>query len=659
MFPPSCIHPLKARLASLSLAGALLAFSPLTATATVNDVIAKAGPNGKELEKVLAHYIDDSLKHRAACFLIENMDAHFHRSSPAISNYYREMDSIFSLPKQKDDAYKDAYLDISTKNGDLSRGSVLVWDHLSLTSTQIISQIDEAFEMWQKPWNKELSFEQFCEYVLPYRVASEPVSEWRREYISTYRDRVKFLFDAQPNHTLRFGMYNALNRGFYGALYYPSTFLPDMPLELLRRMRIGNCESNTVRNIAQLRAFGIPAAIDFTPQWGNFAMGHSWGVLLEDNDKFIPFGLNEPLGIHFTARPNHKLPKVYRHTFKKQAAQEAFCADTTSITPTTLHNPCIEDVTDKYTETSSVTVSVGKSEKFIGNPWVYLCVFDNQEWTPVCVAKRDGETAHFEKVGRGIVYLPMAINKFGDKIAVGPPFILQADAQTNELTAHQQPTQKVRAVRKYTYLQELKEYANQTVGGKFQVANKEDFSDSITIATIEPFKESRFQSIKPTTKGAYRYFRYLSPKGSFGNMAEVEIYGKDGKKLQAAQTFGTRGAVKGHNLEMLFDGDALTSYSLPFADGGWAAMELATPTPIGEVRFLPRNDGNHIEEGDTYQLYYWTDGDWQLLSQQRGNHEGVLFFEDCPTNALFLLHDDTKGIQERIFTYEDGEQVWW
>jgi hypothetical protein len=37
----------------------------------------------------------------------------------------------------------------------------------------------------------------------------------------------------------------------------------------------------------------------------------------------------------------------------------------------------------------------------------------------------------------------------------------------------------------------------------------------------------------------------------------------------------------------------------------------------------------------------------------------MLDYDNCPTNALFLLHDLTKGREERIFTYENGEQVWW
>lgn len=33
--------------------------------------------------------------------------------------------------------------------------------------------------------------------------------------------------------------------------------------------------------------------------------------------------------------------------------------------------------------------------------------------------------------------------------------------------------------------------------------------------------------------------------------------------------------------------------------------------------------------------------------------------DSCPSNALFRLRNLTRGKEERIFTYDNGEQVWW
>lgn len=59
----------------------------------------EAGKNRSQLEQVLAYYAQDpadSLKYRAACFLIENMIGHFSLSGPGVKAYYRQIDSIFS-----------------------------------------------------------------------------------------------------------------------------------------------------------------------------------------------------------------------------------------------------------------------------------------------------------------------------------------------------------------------------------------------------------------------------------------------------------------------------------------------------------------------------------------------------------------------------------
>ena len=145
--------------------------------AQVNHTLSMAGLNKSELEKVLVHYQNDELKYRAACFLIANMDVHFSYASDGIDAYYHEMDSVFSNTVQADSIYKNAYYHASTKNGNLLASSSIKWDCQELTADLLIKQIDGAFDMWKKPWNKNLSFSLFCEYVLPYRILNEPVAQ--------------------------------------------------------------------------------------------------------------------------------------------------------------------------------------------------------------------------------------------------------------------------------------------------------------------------------------------------------------------------------------------------------------------------------------------------------------------------------------------------
>lgn len=74
---------------------------------------------------------------------------------------------------------------------------------------------------------------------------------------------------------------------------------------------------------------------------------------------------------------------------------------------------------------------------------------------------------------------------------------------------------------------------------------------------------------------------------------------------------------------------------------------------------MPRNDDNFIREGENYQLFYWDGNEWSLIKESIGNREGVLYFDNVPNNALLLLHNATKGKEERIFTFDGKTQVWW
>jgi mono/diheme cytochrome c family protein len=68
--------------------------------------------------------------------------------------------------------------------------------------------------------------------------------------------------------------------------------------------------------------------------------------------------------------------------------------------------------------------------------------------------------------------------------------------------------------------------AGRVANGKFQVSNSADFSEGVVdLFTIgpKPTEGLTTQDVKPDA--AYRYVRYLSPKGGQGNIAEIEVWG--------------------------------------------------------------------------------------------------------------------------------------
>ena len=69
-------------------------------------------------------------------------------------------------------------------------------------------------------------------------------------------------------------------------------------------------------------------------------------------------------------------------------------------------------------------------------------------------------------------------------------------------------------------------YESRMVGGVFQGANQANFSDAVTLRTVaaQPVAGA-FTSASITNATAFRYVRYLSPNGGYGNVAELEFYG--------------------------------------------------------------------------------------------------------------------------------------
>mgnify|MGYP000281716549 CR=1 FL=1 len=64
--------------------------------ALIDVALESAGSNRTELEKVLAHYSErpeDSLKLKAAIFLIENMPYHYTMESDVLSKYYQKKEN--------------------------------------------------------------------------------------------------------------------------------------------------------------------------------------------------------------------------------------------------------------------------------------------------------------------------------------------------------------------------------------------------------------------------------------------------------------------------------------------------------------------------------------------------------------------------------------
>lgn len=149
-------------------------------------------------------------------------------------------------------------------------------------------------------------------------------------------------------------------------------------------------------------------------------------------------------------------------------------------------------------------------------------------------------------------------------------------------------------------------YANRMLNGKFQASNTADFSSGVVdLFTITTTPAAGWNEQTIANTNAYRYVRYLSPSGSYGNVAEIEVY------TPTATTFtgtpiGTAGSYNnlGNTIAKVFDGDTSTYFDSPAAnkDNAWVGLDLGTAKTIQHIRFAPRAGYEQRMVGGIFQV---------------------------------------------------------
>ena len=306
---------------------------------------------------MLEHYADEPLKEQAARFLIEHMDAQYAFGGEAVEQYGNCMDSLFRHCNGDRVFWIMKYDTLLQRIGtelSLCQQQKLP-DTQTLTAGFLTEQIDSAFTLWQQNWTRQYSFDTFCRYVLPYRVGHERTGNWRRTFVTPVGIRAEYR-TAAPNTTYAYGIANNILGSMRSEIYYPPQFLPDLPLEALAHVKSASCKEYAHLCVTLLRAHGLAATVDFTPQWGNRSMGHEWCVFFPDDHTAIPFNPGERLGDHFMKRKEDRLPKVFRTTYEKRPESLCMQNQGREAIPEVFDTPCLIDVTREYTQTADIEV---------------------------------------------------------------------------------------------------------------------------------------------------------------------------------------------------------------------------------------------------------------------------------------------------------------
>lgn len=603
---------------------------------------------------VLAHYKAEKnpLKEKAAKFLLDNLKD---RHSIEGERYGKYSDTIRRYYQNNDTLYRKL---ITVRNASLKDS--IVKDITILTPAYLIDNIDRAFESWEKAgWKDQISFSDFCEYILPYRIGDEPLESWREKITQDTIFKITgdtiFSFTDLRTAATYFSKEHSKTKKYF-KIYSGdnSANIPDLPYSILNLLTTGTCSNLTQISLLACRAAAIPIANDFTPHWANAKSGHDWSVLITKSGS-IPFNfpVNDSLGNY---RGEDRTPsKVYRNTFSENTEshlkQRGYC----KFLPEVLNNPRLIDVTDLYMQTNDIALPVLFSSG--KNDFAYLSVSDRQNWVPVAWGTLRNGFANFSKVGRNSVFLPV-VASFSEIRAFNYPFILSNNGEVQYFKPDTKKLRKVELLRKNPLSSTTWMYMNKIVHGKFQGAQNPSFQPFENLGEIIKAPKILFDELKPTTKQKFRFVRYITPKSGYCNISEINFFSPENKLLKG-KIIGYQcnfGVSRKNTIDKVFDGDVLTYYDSGIWDSGWVGLDFGKPEAISKIVYAPRNDDNFISKGNLYELFYWDNG-WKSLGKKVAADE-VLVYDEVPSNSLLFLKNHTKGREERIFTYENGKQVW-
>ena len=361
----------------------------------VKQALKEAGGNRAELIKVLKHYSaeGDEQKFKAAEFLIANMPGHGYVAAALFDKDKNEIE--YDAPGYGTFEKAQAALDkIEKEHGEVQfKRKEFIKDLDVITADYLIENIDLAFKAWnERPWGKGLTFEAFCEHILPYRCSNEPINSWRGECMERYDDVAGKLDDKMNVKAAEKLISQDVHKWVrFDSVYYMHP--TDQGFDEMKRTGMGRCEDISNMISYATRANCLAVASDYTPAWANRDNNHAWTTILDANGRG-----NAPL---------HNVPaKIYRKMFSIQRDCLALRKKKNEDLPRWLGGKNYIDVTEQYIDTSDVTVElvtdVPKKSSF-----AYLCVFNGGEWAPIAAGDIAGEKVTFKEIGRGIVYLPV------------------------------------------------------------------------------------------------------------------------------------------------------------------------------------------------------------------------------------------------------------
>ncbi|WP_139958764.1 transglutaminase-like domain-containing protein [Flavicella sediminum] len=614
-----------------------------------------------EFTKVLEHYGQkkDTLKLKAAYSLITNLPLYSYRKMPTAYNELFDSLLTYKSLLNKDPKNTSNYCIEKVRDSFVNGIKYFSENYLlynrkfikdvdTISSNDLIENIDFAFKAHNKlPESLKSNFNDFCKFVLPYRNGKEPFESGKRKELFIKYSWVYDSINTMPIKDIVAKIYNDLKvKVDFDRLQKYNLNLSPSQFEVIQS---GLCRDVTNYFVFLFRSLGIAAGSDYLLHWGNthHSLGHDW-FFIKINNEFLPVQA-EYKGLDFTKVDDRfdlsSIPKIYRTNFERINYKNL------KIIPD-------EDVTSEYILTSTISIKNKHELDYSGE--FKLCVFDKKNnWAIVDENFIEiNKQVTFRNVGRGVLYIVTTedINQ-----PINSPFYLDFKGNTIFFDNKSKEVDLVKLLRKYPPInpavnQKIKRLKSLNFC-KVLGSNSTDQESFKEIYKIKNFSSSHdllfiFDKLK-----YYRYYQLLGDKNKLIHLAGLTLVNENEKLINTTKVIvnNRRNFRTSKNLEgRIIDFNPLTSVSLKNLN---IIFEVPKKTKVSGFKIQARNDDNHINIGEEYELMVF-DKSWKSIRKEVAQ-DTVLRYEGLTIDGLYVLHNLTKGNEECVFTIDNnGNQFW-
>ena len=661
-----------------------------------------AGNNKGELKKVLNYYQSrekDSLKYMAACYLIDNMK--WHTSSQCCdvdSMYFKINKKLELLYEQYASRLSDEYLFDSRTYSQIYNASqitkVLIadipldtpqvnyatrYDPQVISSDFLIKHIDNAFYVWNNSsYAKFLTFDEFKEYILPYRSVVE------YPYYNN-GDELYHMFNKwlSKSTTKTFQGYMGRYQQYVNSIKTLWSYWDQKSQIGLFDLFLGykgDCMVIANNNCNVMRANGFPMVVHHNTAYRAHTGRHYYCAFLDSTRVWHRFNAFSR-SLDSIDPMNHLSLNLYENTFAAQQNSPFFLKNKDESLPDYFMSPCIKDITSSIFEVVSINIPLFKQ---IPNNIVFLCAFNNNPHGIVPsswgIVSPNDSIIKCENVLLDVIYFPAYYTSNNQFVPIGEPFYLSLkDTISNTVSINyiykKEDSLKtkygtLRLTRKFPCKNYLIKRYKEMVGGRFEAANKRDFSDATLLYEITVPPSPFLQEFVLTNKKSFKYYRYVPSKeskysymaniellvkknnvhGRYDNITPLPILCKEDIDKPSLANLYVKAMANSNRYNPAFDGKMdIVSYNKI------DSIELQYPECVERIRFVPLNARNNITPKHIYQLLYWDNG-WKTIGSKMARYN-YIEFNNVPLNKIYWLRDITEGKEELPFFYENNKQL--